>query len=232
MYKTETHIHTRESSACSFAYAKDLVYNLKKINYSTAIITDHYSKYYFDLLKLKKLKEQIEYLDKGFQAASYYGSKTGLNILRGVELFLEPTQGDYLLFGITKEFLLSYPELYNYSLKDLYDLCQQYDFLLYQAHPFRNQETLVANSEEVDGMEVYNGNHNAHFNELAMLYAEKNNISFISGGDRHWISEDSHSGIVSKKLIKTNDELVEVLKSGEYNLSTGKTPLYYPKQTK
>ena len=44
MYKTETHLHTDESSSCGRVPAKELIRLYKEAGYTTVFVTDHFQK--------------------------------------------------------------------------------------------------------------------------------------------------------------------------------------------
>ena len=50
MFKTETHIHTSEVSACSRKRAKEMIRLYKEAGYSTVFISDHFQTNSLDVL--------------------------------------------------------------------------------------------------------------------------------------------------------------------------------------
>ena len=48
MYKTETHLHTKEVSRCGKLYADEMVSMYKDAGYDTLFITDHLSESFFE----------------------------------------------------------------------------------------------------------------------------------------------------------------------------------------
>ena len=49
----------------------------------------------------------------------------------------EPHYTDWLLYGITEEFLLKSPCFFTLFQKELFDYCQQYGVVMIQAYPYR-----------------------------------------------------------------------------------------------
>ena len=241
MFKTEMHSHTKQSSHCSKIYAKNLIYNIKELGYKSIVITDHYDSYAIREWKISnKSEDPVDLFLKGYLRAKEYGEKLGINVLLGMELEQESRNMiHYLIYGMTEDFLREYPNLYQYSQSEIYKLCNENDMLLYEAHPLRDffseKMKLVG---EVDGFEVYNQNHtkveknifHPHMSkesyqkyyekiiEINIEYAEENNLSVISGGDRHAKNNDGNVGILTPNEIKTNNDLVKVLKSKNYNI--------------
>ena len=90
--------------------------------------------------------------------------------------------------------------------------------LFLQAHPFRKLITR-ANPEYLDGVEVFNGKATKEANELSEKWANEINAKIkTSGSDCHRKTGVALGGIITTEPIKTNDDLVRILKSGEYRL--------------
>ena len=180
-YLTELHLHTKESSSCSEIPAKQMIETYKKEGYSTIVITDHCSKSKMDRLGNISWREKIDYVYTGFDIAKQYGDELGINILLGVEVTLQITDSDYLVYGIDKEFLYENEKIYEYTLEELYKLCNKKGYLLVQAHPFRD-DIQLAPLEYIDGIECevlvlqYKGKYYA-LDPVQILF--KTNLNFI-----------------------------------------------------
>ena len=124
-YLTELHLHTKESSKCSQIPAKQMIDEYKKVGYSTIVVTDHCSKSNITRLGDISWKEKIDFIYNGFDIAKQYGNKLGMNILLGVEITLEATDSDYLVYGIDKQFLYEIENIYEYTLEELYKICNK-----------------------------------------------------------------------------------------------------------
>ena len=87
-----------------------------------------------------------------------------------------------------------------------------------QAHPYRKFITR-ANPKYLDGVEVFNAKSTKEENDNALKWAEDNNIKIkTSGSDCHRKTGVALGGIITTEPIKTNDDLVRILKSGDYRL--------------
>ena len=160
----------------------------------------------------------MDFLLKGYQLAKEYGNKLGLHILFGVEVTLVSTHSDYLVFGINEDFLFQHEKLYEYSLSELYDVCHKNNYLLVQAHPFRDN-ILLAPLEYIDGIEVFNGCHDeVSRNELALEYGKKSGKIKTSGSDFHHDEDLAKGGLATLEEITNIEQLVKVLKTGNYEL--------------
>lgn len=218
IYLTELHLHTKESSSCSNIPAKEMIEAYKEKGYSTIVITDHCSKGKMERLENISWKQKMDYVFTGFDIAKEYGENLGLNILLGVEITLHQTDSDYLVYGIDKDFLYNNEKIYEYSLPELYSLCHQNEYILVQAHPFRDHIEL-APLDYVDGIEIFNGCHDeVSRNEKAEKYGMSTNKILTSGSDFHNLEDLARGGIVTTEEIKDIKQLVKVLKNKEFKV--------------
>ncbi len=217
-YFTELHLHTQESSSCAKVPVVELLEAYKKVGYNTIVITDHCSKKKMDKLGEISWKEKMNFVLDGYKKAKKYSEKLHLNILLGVEITLQETKSDYLIYGIDKDFLIENECIYDYSLEKLYTICHQKGYLMIQAHPFRDNMQR-APFDLIDGIEVFNGCIKSNSrNDMAMDYGKKTNKILTSGSDFHRLEDLATGGIITTKEIKTTKQLIEVLKSMDYVL--------------
>ena len=86
------------------------------------------------------------------------------------------------------------------------------------AHPFRDDMVVETPAEGLFGMEVYNGGTERFRNEIARKYAEHFRLPMTSGSDIHDMTRFAKGGIETEHRIRTPEDLVRVLRSGEYTL--------------
>jgi len=67
-------------------------------------------------------------------------------------------------------------------------------------------------------MEVYNGGTEKFRNEMAREFAGHYGLAMTSGSDIHGMNRLAKGGIMTERRIQTPEELVSVLRSGEYRL--------------
>ncbi|MDF2537382.1 MAG: transposase [Herbinix sp.] len=215
MYRWDTHVHTSEVSQCGNIKAQDGVRLYKEAGYSGIVITDHYYSGFFQKLPDMTWEEKIEQYLQGYKKALAEGINLGLTVLLGIEIRFTENPNDYLVFGMTEEFLLANPEGYTLGLKDFKKLIDEEDMLLFQAHPFRSG-MVVADPKELDGVEIYNGNarHNSH-NDKALAFARENGLLMSSGSDFHETEDLSRGGIIFTQEIRTNHDFLQALKGSE-----------------
>ena len=215
------HFHTKNTSNCANVSAKIAVEEYIKAGYDGIVVTDHlststYMKYGRELLSWKK---KVDFFLRGYKEALKTANGR-INVLLGMELRFKTSEGDndYLVYGITEEFLHEHPELLNLNIKKFYKLAQENGFLVFQAHPFR-VGMKVTNPNFLDGVEIFNGNprHNSS-NDIAEMWAKKYDLLVTSGSDYHEIEDLGSGGIWFDKEIKDNKQLVEELLKGEYEI--------------
>lgn len=215
-HKTELHCHTVESSLkCGKLPAEVIAEKYIDAGYSTLVITDHYGGSH---ISGKGAEYDIDVFLRGYNAAKKLEDK--INIILGMEVNLYGGKNDYLLYGITEEIIYKEPEMYKFNLMELRDFAHENGLLLYQAHPFRNGMTVVP-PDICDGIEVFNSHpkHDSR-NNIALEWAKMYNKNMISGSDAHHPEAMALSGIKTKSEIKNSENLLEVLRSCDYELIT------------
>ncbi len=216
-YKYELHCHTKEVSRCAGVYASEAVKMYKERGYSGIVITDHYSPMTFGLPALFYPEKRISFYTRGYKEALKY-SDSDFTVLLGMELRYYATANDYLVYGVTEEFLKKSGNLMIKYPKRFYKLAKANGLIVLQAHPFR-EGMIRINPKYLDGAEVFNGKTNRERNEKAALYAEKNGMEIkTSGSDFHRQSSFAKGGIITSAPIKSNDDLLKTLRSGNYEL--------------
>jgi predicted metal-dependent phosphoesterase TrpH len=216
MYKIDMHVHTWETSFCGKVAAREAVKLYKDSGYYGIVITDHYYRGFITgsirAVSLRKWNEKMELFMKGYNRAQEEGERIGLKVLLGMEIRFENSLNDYLVYGISEEFLKDNPSLYRLGIKNFKKYIEGTGILVYQAHPFR-LGMKPAKPEYLDGIEVYNGNprHNSK-NHLALAYARENKLKMVSGSDFHQREDLARGGIFIKKQVSTSIELAEYLR--------------------
>jgi len=215
IYKYDTHVHTAETSPCGRVNAKDVVRLYKSDGFSGIVITDHYYFGFFKNSNHNTWKEKIKDYLKGYKIAVEEGEKIGLKVILGLELSFTESFNDYLIYGITEDFLFEERELYKLTLKEFRRLADKEGFLIYQAHPFRDMMER-ADPFLLDGVEVYNGHpYHMNRNDLALEFAKSNNLKMISGSDFHMTEALGRGGILIDTEVNNSIEFADMLKYNE-----------------
>lgn len=216
------HVHTAECDICAHVAAKDIVRMYQQKGYSGLVITDHYFAMSFDWFA-DDLTEgtHCEFVDRwlcGYREAKKEGDKIGMTVLLGAEVRLDgPNINDYLIYGIDEDFLFRAPYLNRLSsLQELISVLPE-NACVVQAHPFRDNMT-VQSPDLLFGIEVNNGGTEPFRNDLARTFAAHYGKPMLSGSDFHHADHLARGGIITDTDIRSIQDLVGVLRSGNYEL--------------
>lgn len=210
-YKFEMHFHTDETSPCGKVPAKEGVEIFQKAGYDGIVITDHFSKSVFGDEK-EDWEDIAEAFLKGYQVAKESAKERGMKILLGMEIRFPYDENDFLLYGIDEKFVYRHPWIYMKELKDLFEISKKENFLIVQAHPFRNHCTL-APLEFLHGIEVFNGNPRQDSNnQKAERTAEENGLLKLCGSDFHQYEDVSGHYYELSEIPRNESELAEMIR--------------------
>ena len=218
MFKTELHCHSKDVSECAWVNASQIIEKFTKAGYTTLVLANHFNR---GTMKYLKSTDWNDWIDKYLNG--YYILKKEaegkLNILLGMELRFDENINDYLVFGITEEFLRNNPDMFTLGPDKFHRLANENGCLFIQAHPFRNNMTITY-PHHLDGIEVFNG-HKDHDsrNEIADMWADRFGLIKTSGTDFHYDDSNANGGIITDEEITSMTQLVEILKSGNYTLN-------------
>lgn len=219
-FKTELHCHSATVSACADITPAQIVEKYLENGYTTVVVADHLSPFTFgkNYTGGEDWQKKIDYYMEGVRALKE-AAKGKLHILQGCELRIEACDSDYLVYGITEEFMRQNPDLLQIpKVRELCARLHEAGFLVFQAHPFRNGMT-ITNPAYLDGVEVYNahGRHNSR-NDFAALWAERHGLLQISGSDVHHDYDLPGGGILTDEPVESMEQLVQILRAGSYSL--------------
>lgn len=179
----DMHCHSKGISRCCKVPIEDILERTKQAGIDAIILTNHYIKDYVandDSLDFAK-KYINEYL-----YAKTLEEKYNCKVFFGIELTVEFARAVHLLiYGVPTDFVLKHHDIYNYSLEKIYSIVKQAGGILIQAHPFRNNCS-VLDVNFLDGVEInchpiYKFSHS---DELLKI-GKDNNLLVTVGGDYH-----------------------------------------------
>lgn len=211
-FKTELHCHCREISLCADVDTDTVAKKYLEAGYSTVVLTNHFNR---DTIRGLGPETYENFIEQYIGAAEKLKKSVDgrIHVLLGMEIRFETNWNDYLVYGVTPEFLREHTEILDLGLRDFRRLANQNGMLLFQAHPFRFGMT-TTNPEDLDGVEAYNGHpgHNSN-NDIACAWAKKYKLLTCAGSDYHHNVHVPTSGILTNCEIQTQEQLIEVLKS-------------------
>ena len=218
MFKTETHLHTAETSPCGKVSAAEMVKKYYDAGYKTLFITDHFYTKYFEALGDFSWEEKVDQFFSGYEAAKVVGKSLGMNIIPAAELRLDGSNNDYLLYGADRAFLKSLAKSLDMSVKSFYTYAKEHGVTVIQAHPLRDHKCMPM-PEFVDGFEVHNGNlRHENFTDKVMELAKEHKKLMTGGSDAHRPQDVGTSGIMSEKEICTAKDYIDVLLEGNFTI--------------
>ena len=213
-YKYELHCHTGCTSRCGRVEPERIVELYKNVGYSGIVVTDHYSPMTFT--PNWSPQKQVDFYLNGYRRMKKAAGED-FTVLLGMELRHYATANDYLIYGITEEFIQGAGNLMMKGADKMREFCDENGFLLFQAHPFRPFITRC-NPKYLDGVEVYNGKTPKRENERAKKWARESSKLMVSGSDFHTEAHLARGGIISEAPIKNNSQLLEILKSQSFEM--------------
>lgn len=213
-YKYELHCHTGCVSRCGRVEPEKIVKLYKEKGYNGIAVTDHYSPMTFTPNWCPQ--KQIDFYLEGYRRMKKAAGED-FTVLLGMELRHYFTANDYLIYGVEEDFLYSSGNLMTVSEKQIYRMCKERGYLVYQAHPFR-PGIRRCNPDYIDGVEIYNGKTERALNEKARVWAKENHKLTVSGSDFHTVENLAKGGIITNIQINNNDDLLNLLKTQNFEL--------------
>lgn len=214
MYKYELHCHTQGVSDCGRVNPKEIAQLYIEKGYDGIVVTDHYSPLTFYKKNLFNPQKYADFYLSGYRTMKEYAGDK-LTVLLGMELRHYLTANDYLIYGIDEDFIYDGGNMMLMWEKQAYQYCKAHGVLMFQAHPFR-VGIRRCNPDYIDGVEVYNGKTDRARNEQAFKWAQENGKLMCSGSDFHTLAHLARGGIITDRKITSNADLLEVLKSQEF----------------
>lgn len=180
----DLHAHSKGISRCCKKDADYIAEITKNAGIDGIILTNHYEKGYVidgDVLGFAR-----KYVDE-YHYVKAISQKYGLKVFFGIEVTMDKHDNVHMLiYGVDEKFVLNYPNLYDYSLEELYKLVINNNGILVQAHPKRNGKDVLLDINYLHGVEAnchpkYDGTYVSDFAQIA----KNNNLLLTCGGDYH-----------------------------------------------
>ena len=200
VFKYETHLHTKQGSACGRDGGQDYIEPFFKAGYSGIFVTDHFFGGNTAAPREGEWKHRVDVYCSGYEAAyaraqefnkenDLLGTDREFKVFFGIEQTFDGD--DYLIYGLDKHWLYDHPEIEHIRHPELFDVVNREGGLMIQAHPFRLRGYIKAihlHPRDVHGVEIYNAGNRAFENDLAEHYAKEYDFPVTSGSDIHWVS--------------------------------------------
>lgn len=135
-FKIDMHVHTSTVSRCAKVEPKEVVRLYTEAGFDGIVVTDHYYEEYFDSLGEMSWKQKMDCYFSGYREAKEAAGNE-LKVFWGIEFKNVECDNDFLVYGLTEEFLYQNPELYKLSLKEALEKFREVGTMIIQAHPVR-----------------------------------------------------------------------------------------------
>ncbi len=218
MFYYELHSHTTTSSLCSIVEPEEYVEYYIKRGYSGMVITDHF--YYGNTATRRDLPWEmfINSFCEGYRRAKAEGDKHGFSVFFGFEQKFKDEHDEYLVLGITPEWLCAHPEIRDMERMAFFKTIHKAGGFIIQAHPFRccyYISSITLALDHVDAVEVVNISHNDKYSRQAYEYAKNLGMRMTGGTDIHsFYNKEEISGVALEKKVTTVEELIEEIREG------------------
>lgn len=229
-YLYETHLHTSAGSKCGRNTGEEMAKAAKDYGYTGIFVTDHNWNGNCAVPKDLPWEEWVDAYTRGYQDAKKTGDEIGLDVFWGMEA---THQGmDFLLYGITPEWMKQHPQMREADVAMQYRLVHQDGGFVVHAHPFREEwyiPKILLYPDDVDAVEGINATHsNSHskghndpeFDTKAIAYAKEHNLPMTAGSDIHAVDLYG-GGMIFKRKIKDAMDYKTAVMEGDYLLTNG-----------
>jgi len=216
-YLYETHLHTKESSACGISWGREYIEKYLELGYTGIIITDHFFRGNCAVDRNLSWEKWVNSFCRGYEEAREEGELRGLDVFFGWE---ESFEGDdYLIYGLDKKWLLEHPELRHWSRKEQYREVRRNGGCVVQAHPFRQYyyiSNIHLSTGCVDAVEAANAGNEQSADALAFAYADKLGLPVTAGSDIHFtddIRSETVFGVYLDKKMESISDYVDAIRN-------------------
>lgn len=204
----DPHVHSSGVSLCSRITCEKIIDNKIAAGYNGAVLTNHCQSWYFEP---KNQNDWTERMIKEWENGALYAEKLGFKLLFGVEVTInDPIMSDWLLYGVTREFMRKCPCLYMLNQQQLFSLCSDNGVFLVQAHPLRHSE-YPALVKYMNGIEINCTPSDYEKKEKVIEFAQKNNLLLTCGTDYHSSDNVFKGGMIVPDDIKRAEDFAEYL---------------------
>ena len=222
MYRYETHLHSSPVSKCGRYSVKSNMEFYKSLGYDGIFLTNHFLDANIGCDRTLPYEEQIEFFFSDVEEGERLEDEIGIKFFWGVETSYMGT--DFLVYGLSKEWYLSHPEIMNVTRKEMLTMMAEDGALIVHAHPFRAAsyiDHIRLFPQHVHAVEVDNCGNLDFQNEMAMHYARCYNLPLSAGSDNHHARfADRLAGVEFDTPIRDIDDFITRMKNGEAKIFT------------
>jgi len=216
------HCHTGIASVCGRLSPENLVKWYAGLGYSGLCLTDHFSG--ADPFPGSPWEARVKSYWDAYARTRAAGERLGLTVFWGIEYALAPdpdhflhTKGtDFLLYNLSKEFLMDNRSIFYSKPADLFQIMRSGGVFVVQAHPFAESahiESIQLLPRSVDAVETLNGNKKLFENDMARIYAGMYGLPETAGSDCHNAPWPYMCGLQTDAPCSSIMELIAAIRS-------------------
>lgn len=213
-YRIELHSHTAPSTDSAKISPEWLIRRYKELGYDAIVLTNKIS---YERVQYRGRNRTFDKFVTDFNQAKAIGDEIGIKVLMGMEVTVEESERDFLVYGVDLSTVNTTLDNINGTMENLHSIIAGDNTVILQAHPFRDGETR-ANLKDIDGIEVFNMRLKKNSRVgTAAKYAYENDVNIIvCGSDAH--SEEDHGTVtmLSKTLPEDSFEMARIIRSNDY----------------
>ncbi len=223
MFFYELHAHTNTASLCSLVEPEDFISFYLEKGFSGMVITDHF--YHGNTAIDRRLPWDmfIDEFCQGYYRAKNEGDKRGFSVFFGFEQKFCDGNDEYLVLGITPEWLKAHPEIRDMKRVPFFKMIREAGGFVIQAHPFRERyyiSDIRLSMDYVDAIEVFNIGDKPVHTRRSYEYAKNLGLPVTAGSDIHSIIDfPVVGGVVLESKVSSIEELIACIKEGRSQIA-------------
>lgn len=216
-YSYETHLHTKEGSACGKLSGAEQAELYKGFGYAGIVVTDHFFNGNCAVPRELPWRERIERFCAGYRGAKKRGDEIGLQVFFGLETNFSGQE--FLLYGLSEEWLKEQEDMLSWSPAEQFKRVKAAGGFVVQAHPYREAFYIPEVKLYPDCCEAFeisnalNAARGENFNEKAAAYAKEHGIPGTGGSDAHGRVQ-LRGGVVFEKKWESMEDYANAVRSG------------------
>lgn len=226
-YRYETHMHSREGSACGKASAADMIRAYHAAGYAGAVLTDHFIFGNTAVPRNLPWEERMQRYYDVYLRAKPVADALDFDLLFGIEHAYGNSK-EILIYGIDVAFLKRNPDIPILSVEEFGRRVHAAGGYISHAHPFRDKPYIRHPEIEptvsmCDAIEVYNFSDSDQTNARAAALADRLGLAKTSGADAHWADYEGigQAGLAFPCRLRTGESFVAALRAGKGRLIIG-----------
>ena len=206
--KIDPHVHSKGISTCSKISCEEIIDKKRRLGFDGVILTNHCQAWYYPETEHKNYVERVI---EEFHRGKAYADKKGFRFYLGLEVTLsDPHHADWLLYGVTEEFLRSAPCLYKLTQKEMNELCEKWGIVLVQAHPDRQSP---CNPQYMHGVEINCNSADLDKAPLVEELAKTHDLLITCGTDDHSLQNEYRGGIFVPASCHTSVDVAKYFRA-------------------